>query len=170
MSAAAQSGRNVETTRIRNAVNAPAAQSATIPAPPNIPSPGAAVRPFSAISAFARSISWRRRSERSAVRLLATSPIGRSRKSFSVWFSIAMTPVLGLRGAGRRLRRRVPRLAQRAVVVVTLLRRCLHEACRCDAGQETYSRQHPRPPPGEPLDVTHDVVAAHTLQIAADPL
>src|SRR6185503_6471072 len=81
-----------------------------------------------------------------------------------------MTTALGLRGAGRSLRRGVPRLAQRAAVVVALLGRCLHEARRSDTGEKTHSREHPRPPAGEALDVAHDVGATDTFQIATDPL
>src|SRR4051812_7258752 len=90
ISAAAQSGRKSEKTSTRNAVIAPALQRATMPAPPNIPSPGAAVRPFSATSAFASSISCRTSSDRSLVSSLATSPIGRSRSSLSVLLRVAI--------------------------------------------------------------------------------
>ena len=48
--------------------------------PPIIPKPGAAVRPFCAISAFASSTSCRTRGERSRVRSRATSPSDSSRR------------------------------------------------------------------------------------------
>src|SRR4029453_14458700 len=63
-----------DSARIRNAVIAPAAISPTTPAPPIIPSPGAATRPFFAISDFASSTSCRTSSDRARVRSWAPSP------------------------------------------------------------------------------------------------
>src|SRR4051794_18157219 len=75
-----------------------------MPAAPNIPAPMPACLPFSAISAFASSSSWRTRVVVSCESCLSSSPIGRSRRSPPPFDSVAMSLPLarGREAAGSR--------------------------------------------------------------------
>src|SRR5215217_426555 len=91
ISAASHSGMAVSSAAIAVAVSAPRPSSTDTPAPPNMPAPRPARLPFCAISALARSSSWRTSVVVSCDSCLSNSPVGRSRKS-SCTLSLAIAP------------------------------------------------------------------------------
>src|SRR4051794_14152707 len=107
--AASQLASTPSRSMIRKAVSAPAPSRPTAAAPVNMPAPLPACLPFSVSSALARSISCRTSVEVWSASCLTSSPIGRSRRSWSVSGPAAMS---GPRVAARR-EPAAPRAARR---------------------------------------------------------
>src|SRR3954469_6910915 len=179
MSAAAQFGSAPSSARMKNAVSAPRAARATTPAAPHIPIPEPALRPFSRISAFASSSSWRTRVVVSLASCLSSSPAGCSRRSWPLLtLDTGATPCTRAAVVDRRrrecalllLRRRSGAVHRVRAAVVSLSARCLQEPRGEEASDDASDRERPRLLPSEPLDVAEHPVAVGLRQVRPEPL
>src|SRR3954469_6915075 len=178
MSAAAQFGSAPSSARMKNAVSAPRAARATTPAAPHIPIPEPALRPFSRISAFASSSSWRTRVVVSLASCLSSSPAGCSRRSWPLLtLDTGVTPCTRAAVVDRRrrecallLRRRSGPVHRVRTAVVSLSARCLQEPRGEEACDDASDRERPRLLPSEPLDVVEHPVPVGLGQVRPQPL